>query len=526
MADSTVKIYGFVNDTAFYNRNFDPSSKTEQIDQGACCLVDKVSQMFGEPTFIRDLRSHRCTMPELVKVGAGWTSSSKIVGDVTLKELMTNDHTYLNGAMSIVYDGAQVTDEVKYTFTKTEQMKALFSYLEIVGHYVCFENDAERTGLDLATVVAMAAPYAEAAGNAVVSEEQTTDSKYVAVAKTQNIKILDTGRTEFSTNRIARKWVVVSYEGVAEDGTKIPIELHLWWGRDAFIEQYPLSTITDVIFPCKPECLYELLDNYKSVSAASSAISEYSSTKMNEVVKKNDHTGVYTFTTDYYAYPDTQPSNTFKLSFSCVYKGHVPTLEQVKTRLRAEVLAILPKHSEAEWRKKLPGIIADRQFFLLPIYDNIWTSYDESSNPKTHRWGIFDLTIFSNLIRKTLGTKYLEQSQYGQIVSPKYSQYPVLAIPHLENPETNRLISSLYQDYIGLQAGDTTDPEAPITQECASTQDFETHFNDSLADAAGVDESKFSELTDFPGLYWTHFTPIDGTTYYILAKKSYPTGLR
>ena len=517
MAESTVKIYGFVNDTALFNREFSDASTVGKIDQGACCITDKIRQMFGNPKLIEDPRAHRCSTNELMTLGESYKTAT-----TDLKTLLQDGNTHLLGKMSIMIDEDKLPGDTKdaiiMSFAQSnEKTDALWSYIEILGNHQMFESDEVRGGIAINRdeLVAAARGYAAASGAEVVITEMSKLDDFV-----ENIE--NTYFTGFETPsahimRYVRKSAVIKYLIKDSKNVDVPIELHLFWGATEFLNNYPLTTITDVIMPCERELLYEILDNFGNVSDAIEHMSEHYRNRMNEVVLKDDHTGVADFKTNYYGYPDTQPSNTFPMTFSVVYKGARPTIDEIKERLRIEILNILPKHSEEEWRKKLPGIIANRQFFMIPIYDNVWWSdSDHSDDTKSHRKGIFDLTRNAELVNKYLNSEYLEkQLQYVQIVSPKYSKYPVLVVPHIENPSTSRLISDLYPDYMGLETGAVDETGG---KECDITQSFTAGFNATLANAARNQDTGI--IKDFDGT-WCHFSPLDGSTYYILSKNSY-----
>ena len=511
-----VKIYGFVNDTSFYNRDYSVPGAISSIDQGAFCMCDKVAQMFGTLGFIRDTRTTRVPMPYLCDLTS--------MADSDLKKNLSKDACYLNGNMSFVFDSAKVTDEIKTALDNKELMNKVFSYLEIMGSYQIFENDNARTGVDASVAAEKAASYIGGA-DVAADLDQTPKSEYVVKDNVKRLitvnhgYVVDGVTTEFSTNRYARTSVVVTFDLPLADGSSETIELHAWFGEDKFLAEYPLCTITDAVLPCPPSRLYELLDTYKSVSAFASASSEYQSEAYNTITASNDHSGVYTFTTDYYAYPDTQPNNSFKISFGVVYKGHAPTVEEVKSYLYNVILSIIPAHTEEEWRKKLPGLIADRQFFMIPVYDNTFTNISKNI---TCRYGIFDMSSVSNIVRKALGADYVSMVSYAQLIMPKYSKYPVIVVPHAENPTSSRSIANLYPDYIGIRVTDADDSGYyPSDLESANTISFNSGFDDALANAAGDVESRLQQLSAIPNKYFVTFSPLDGATYYVLAKKSY-----
>ena len=517
MTDSAVKIYGFVNDTAFFNREFSDASGVGKVDQGAACITDKVLNMFGTPKLLPDPRSERVPTPELMTLGESYAAIT-----TPLKTKLQMGNTHLLGKMSIMIDEAKLPidekDDIITRLTEdTEKAKALWSFIELVGNHQVFNSDNDREKIDVnrAEVVAAAAKYVEKCGAEVDITQMGVCDFFIK--NDANIYHTATEDPSFHIMRFVRKMAVINVSFKDSKDADLPLELHLWWDEANFLETYPLSTITDVVLPCEAQYLYEVLDNFKSVNAFIEHSSSYYRTRMDAIMKVDDHTGVAHFTTNYYAYPDTQPSNSFPMTFGCVYKGHEPSLDEIKDRMRLEILSILPTHSEEEWRKKLPGLIADRIFFLIPIYDNVWwSSTDHSDYTKAHRKGIFDLTRHANVITKLLNPEYTEKMlQYVQLIAPIHSKYPVLCVPQKDNPSTARLVSELYPDFMGLGTGEEDETGG---RECDITRTFTEGLNATLGKAARNEDS--GTISDFDG-NWCHFSPLDGSTYYILTKNSY-----
>lgn len=516
MANSeTVDIYGFVVDSACYNRDFSNPSAITELNQGACVLTDKVASMFGTPKVIKDPRATRAVISNLVTIPEGASFEN-----ADLKAKLQSDQTHLSGVMSIVFDEGKVTPEVQALLNSGDLMKNLFSYIEIIGNYQVFENDTSRTRKDLEAAHAKGAAFATLAGNAqAVIEDSTEDGAFVENVMVEHVFVSDQGvPTKFVTKRLVRSKATISLTLKDATNKPIPVALHLYWGVDKFLSDpdhggYPLSTIVDSVFPCEKEKLYELLDaHHGSISEFASASSKYRTDRINMIMASDDHSGVFNFTTDYYAYPDTQPTNHFKLSFGVVYKGAKPSLDDVKDYLRREVLAIIPTHSEEEWRKKLPGLISERMFFLIPFYWNTWK--DSGTHPVEHKNGIIDTTELAAIIQNYIGLSYAGQEKYAQFVTVEGGMYPVLCVPHLDNPQSARLISHLYPDYIGC-----TSTSDEFTSMSEFTQDFSEHLIGGALPCAYNNQNK-TTVTDIRSA-WVSFVAADGVTYYVMSRDSY-----
>lgn len=507
-ADS-IHIYGFVVDTACYNRNFDNPSVITDINQGACCLTDKVRSMFGQPKIIKDPRESRVGMGNLTKI-----TEDATFADHTLELRLKSDDTKLNGIMSIVYDGGKVDPVVQSMLDSSDTMKLLFDAIEVMGQYQVFENDEDRVSQDLDAVSTVARGYLERmnANAAILTDE--TEQGYVENVVVQHVIKVNNVPTVFETKRLVREYATIEFIFKDSNNREYPIALHLYWGVRKILSLpenggYPLSTITDVVFPCEKSKLYELLEaHHVSISEFASASSKYRTDRINEIMASDDHSGVYNFTTDYYAYPDTQPTNHFNLSFGCVYKGAKPNVDDVKARLRDEILAIVPTHSEDEWRKKLPGIISERQFFIIPLYGNKWNN-DSHDGP--FNYGIVDLALVSNFVQRHLSTAYSVQSKYAQLIEVAGDYNLCIVVPKLD--QTLKKISDLYRDY--TPCGVEDDRYQYMSE---PTKDFIAHFLAALGYA--YSNQGGISIADINGS-WVSFVSQDGVEYYVMTANSY-----
>ena len=512
----TVKIYGFVVDTAHYNRDFATNpTGIASVDQGACCLTDKVRNMFGTVEIIKDPRESRI----------GGSNLSNVTGSADSK--LSSPKTFLDGSMSIIYDSEKLTDEMNMilkNLSSSDQMKALFSYIEILGNYQKFTtnpvynpetmNIDGAVALDIDEAATKAAEFASAAHvEHLIEGTESEAPAYIPIVNSYAIYTPGgTDPTKFSVPRYVRDHA--NFSVLIND---VHVEFHLCWGSSRLLSTYPLSKICGFIYPCEREKLYELLDNYRTVSTFASNVSNSTSNKVHMIVADDDHTGVYSFTTPYYAYPDTQPTNTFNLTFGIVYKGAVPSADDIKSKLSADILAIDPSHDVEDWIKKLPGLFSKRRFFLIPLYHlNEWE--DNSDNPTKHRLAIVDPSKFYDVIKKTIGVAYADdRKQYAQVLFMKNNpNYPILCVPHWDNGETSRYLTNLYGDFLGISRSDDVDEFSLMSR---VTQDFTNHLVAALADAANNANTTPVDGT-VDGTAWVKFTPSDITTYYILSKNT------
>ena len=507
IADYVIK--GFVADTAFYKADFDGARAISGIDQGVCCITDAIENKVGEPCYIQDPRDTRLNGDDI-------TANGSVISPGGLV-----------GKMVMMFDAKRLTDEVRAIFDDPVNqpiLKNLFDAIELTGNHQRFDANGGRTGTLL------------------------TDS--VIVNKISNLPGISLGDGDFIQNpqfsikveaehesgkeiRIVRKYVQLKgtfSKTSGEETTSLTLTFDLWFDRDAFAEQYPWTTITDVILPCPCGNLYDILGSYQTVSAFVSAASEgkksvfhltgytfdddvlenvtgnYDSGTIDSMVASDDHSGVAQFTTDYYAYPDTQPTNFFSVTFGVAYKGAKPSVDVIRAAIRAAILCIVdpridPRYAEELWKKKLPDIFSDREFVLVPLWD---TAIDGGG----YR-GIVDTT--PSAVRKILQDTVTDanlDAYVAQIASDvellvaNNLHPPVFVIPVITTLASDRKLSKRYTYYKGVY-GDGEE----------GSDSLEFMITTTLAKAYETSASS-SAKSGFKGKYQT-FTHTDGTTFYI-----------
>lgn len=504
-------IKGFVADTAFYRTDFDGARSINGIDQGVCCITDAIENRIGEPCYIKDPRTSRLAGTEI-------TANGSVISPGGLV-----------GKMVMMFDAKRLTDEVRSIIgdpNNKETLGYLFNAIEFTANHQRFDANDGITGTNLTDPV-VTAKIATLPGISLGDGDFIQNPQFSS--KVDAVHVSGSGK------RIVRKYVQLKATFRKDEESSLTLTFDLWFDRDAFIEQYPWTTITDVILPCPCGNLFDILGSYQTISAFVSAASEgkksvfhltgytfdddvldniagtYDSGTLDSMVASDDHSGIAQFTTDYYAYPDTQPTNKFSVTFGVAYKGAKPSVDVIRSAIRGAILCIVdprvdPRYAEELWKKKLPDIFSDREFVLVPLWD---TAIDNGSYK-----GIVDITPSAviQMLADTVSDDNLDAyiSQIAndiEILIANNDHPPVFIIPVITTLASDRKLSKRYAYYKGVYSDGSEGSDS-----------LEFMLNAKLADAY-LSSASSSSKSGFKGKYQT-FTHTDGTTFYIKCRQA------
>ena len=148
------------------------------------------------------------------------------------------------------------------------------------------------------------------------------------------------------------------------------VEFKVWLSVPQFKANYPYSTITDVIYPCKPEWILDP-QNYGSEVKAVLQSTNYKDTLLDDAIASKDHSGIASYKTKY-----VHESVRFdaQMSFVVMYKGAIPSAASMNLAIRNKLLSERNKTTgsvlatEQEWRQVLPDLFIDNGFYVFPCY--------------------------------------------------------------------------------------------------------------------------------------------------------------
>lgn len=150
----------------------------------------------------------------------------------------------------------------------------------------------------------------------------------------------------------------------------ITITFKIWLGMDAFLTDYPLSTLVKVVWPCDPARLLDM-DFANTVSAIVESAS-YKDGLLETAIKDEDHSGLSTYVS---RYVNSSLATYYRMPFTVLYKGCAPSSADMRDYIREELLD-LGLATEEEWKQVLPDLFVDGGFYLIPFYINRVTLTD------------------------------------------------------------------------------------------------------------------------------------------------------
>lgn len=245
-----------------------------------------------------------------------------------------------------------------------------------------------------------------------------------------------------------------SFSFEISDGITTTIQQFKIWldpGQDgtqtsgSFKTEYPFSTITQVVYPCKPEWIIDPT-NYSSEMMAVIAAASYKDAKLDAEVTKNDHSGISLFVSRYVhaTVPDSA-----RMSFIVMYKGAAPTSRAMRVAVRKALLAEKDANGnfiaeEKIWKSRLPDLFIDGGFYLLPCYFQR-ESYPGNTVIERNIVNYRKLyekmrCIFPNIDPQVV----FEKMEVLQV--PAHRLY-VLALPLLDNPDNIQSILAHHPSY-------------------------------------------------------------------------------
>lgn len=213
----------------------------------------------------------------------------------------------------------------------------------------------------------------------------------------------------------------------------------------SFKTEYPFSTITQVVYPCKPEWIVDPT-NYSSEMMAVIAAASYKDARLDAEVTKNDHSGISLFVSRY-MHP-TVPDNA-RMSFIIMYKGAAPTSAAMRVAVRNSLMAEKDANGnyvadEKTWKSRLPDLFIDGGFYLIPCYFQR-EAYPGNTvierNIVNYR-NLYEKArcVFPNMDPQTV----FEKMEVLQI--PAHRLY-VLALPMPDNPADIQSIKTFHPSY-------------------------------------------------------------------------------
>lgn len=415
-------IYGFIVDEALHNWGSKAILGTA-IDQGAGYATENILEYFNSVSVIRDNRSSRFTY-----LGNGNTMYGNLgfLTD-TLPPNSEGDTVTEEGS------GAVASDVLDYASLSDTDLTKLFNIIEDCLYARGTDSSTLLTSFLNTRFISSSTYSGYVSGSIEVSSNSTTETYLENITATAA-----DGSVVQSSDLNLPYWVKFGFETESQ-GT---ITLKLWLGRDSFIQDYPYSTVVNVVFPCEASKLAQpsLFDTPVNTLVASG-------TFINGIYNTNfsskESSGTKIFSSPYF--PDTYSG--INMPFGIIYKGVAPVADICKKAIRKTLLTTTIL--ESVWELVFPELFTANKFYLIPIWDNKFSISGSSIESGITSWSHF-ITKLQQVFpaySSELLTAHLE------LIVNDATNLLIAAIP-AESNDMSKYLKTIHNTYVPVDATD------------------------------------------------------------------------
>lgn len=416
-----------------------------------------------------------------------------VVNDPRAERLMLGGKV-VSGKLSFYYDGNRHKDEdpTKDDLFRHLGNEQLYQFFNVVEMVVFADGDSA------------------AAINSNLNASSLTRGIYInnSVKLSKQVvsgKIYNLGTDGSETKITLPIWVQFSIQYPERDLETVKIYLD----RDAFLDEYPYTTINRVILPCDPAYILEP-SKIDGVVPAVIQSTDFSFGEINPEMVVNDHSGLLTYSTKYLTKSKQGTTVAAMLPFGVMYQGAKPSTLQIREAVREKLLAT-ELASPGVWEAILPDLFVTAQFFIIPIWDTVTVRPQGIIYPSVNN--LHKLASLLPVLFPNMATEYLED--YTEILVCGQSELFLIAIPDPLNKDE----FSIYKKHPTYQLHMAQDGAAYINQD-PNTRDFNARLNRCMAVASGQELLADVITQEMDDLTWHSFTSCK-TEYHVLSQIGY-----
>ena len=283
------------------------------------------------------------------------------------------------GTIMLHFDRTKLTDENDLTFVneitileqdiatentranKTNIRACLFNIIEAVymAHNTKSEGSTPYTVEQLETLFS-------AASNTTYKGYVPGSLKLASTVSSVNYRYVDKNKFSVTEKHDFYDYFEFSFK-YGSIGTEVSFKI--WLNNISFLENYPYSTIIDVLYPCNPAWILRPEESGGEVQAVIAA-ARYKDNQIDTAVTANDHSGASIYTSKY-NHPIVGSNS--RMSFVIMYKGIEPTSADMRLAVRNALTSEVDNYgnklaSDREWKNVLPDLFIDAEFYLIPCY--------------------------------------------------------------------------------------------------------------------------------------------------------------
>lgn len=401
------------------------------------------------------------------------------------KRLSFNSQPNL-GKISLYYDNSKYDDPV-FTKLDTDQLSVLFKITEYIS--LSINKTIETIDTELSEDESTSMYYITGSARLSMAPkiEATIHKLNDEIPVTKHVINLPP-YIEFKTN----------FTGSEQE------EFRIYLGRNYFLNNYPLSTITQVIEPCDHSYL---LNPDKATSIVDMLVksNEFTMNSLRTPVEDEDHSGLYVYKTKFIVNGGVQ-----YLPFGILYQGAQPSVLEIRKAIREQLLSYGSADKEI-WENILPDLFVIATWYIVPFWGNSTLKSTGTMYPS-----VGNLNTFSKLIPQVfpeLDNEFIET--YEEFLTCGYIELFFASIP---DPLNEKLFSirEMYPTYQYHLAQDGTG----YNNMDENAKAFSKVFNNCVAVSLGETTSEQVSTNTIDGKLWYTFTSGE-VEFNLLSKESY-----
>ena len=440
-------IYAFCSDGAFAGVGGGSLVSHDDIAKSKLgVLDDQMVNYFLNPTALVDPRSVNLSNNKRITIP---TFGMKAAGRMLLQFDNTrkgdgNDYTHIRPSYLDTNDATAIDIIKGSTTSATALRESLFNIIE----YCFLQHNSAGTVITL--------PDVDSLDSAMIGESATF-SGYVAgslkvSAGTTSSKIrLDDGNitTGYTVYPTADNATIPFYQFIQFDyrvESNLVVTFKVWLGMEAFLADYPLTTLMKVVYPCNPARLLDM--DFTNIVSAITESSGYKDEQLQESIKTVDHSGLSTYIS---RYVNSSFATYYRMPFTILYKGCVPTSTAMRDFIREELLS-LNLADEDEWKAVLPDLFVDGGFYLIPFYNNRIDLIDGFKIDRNIVSYSYFKTKLSSLFSDNQSFDIDWMMQHGSLLMAAGSGLYIYAFPDKGNSSDMLSLETIHPTYMNIDA--------------------------------------------------------------------------
>lgn len=281
----------------------------------------------------------------------------------------------------------------------------------------------------------------------------------------------------------------------------LTVDMKLWIDVTSFRDEYPISTIINIVPPLE---LHVLLDPSSLSDPLDAAIlsKTWSDTILSPEISIRDQSGMYLFATRY-----LYNGKTYQITFGLVYRGRVPDALEARQYI-ANYLLSSGIGTRALWEQHIPDVFYHSSFLLVPFYDDVTVLTNGDVYPS-----IISLNTMVAKLNSVVTRIPRAIDTTRELMTAAYDTLFIGVAPADINEVPSLLeLHPTYRDF------STTDPG--FSEMTADDREWSIKLNQALSVAVGGTNLLSMSIVESGNLHWVNFV-FNYASFLVLTKASF-----